>query len=701
MKLTKVHLIWLLTAGFLFALTVLFHISVVSWQNESSWNLKLGYEIAVLGSFGALFGFANSYFESYKQKPLRALWTLFLIVVGVLIMNTLTCIRWEKGAFVFYHWIQKDTLSGAMMMCGMALLEGCMGIAILIQLRELVLFRRTTRSIQSWHIFLGYIAVSCFLSLLDNAFQIARPDNALYWTPIAFLIIGFLLMIWNCFRTSWIAYLSFKDKLLALGMCIGILFTLVFFALEIGASTNSEPIVLAYSRNLRAFLSLSVNFCILYALMACLSLIFHLPTTNEFKKKSDDLANLHALSKFIGEVFERDKLHQTIVTSGLEDEKNQMAWLALIDFRSGTLRPQIVATHRISHEQLAETIDVDALYHELKNEPLNITQGFSDHRIQSKALEYAVGSIVILPLDARKERLGALFITKPITDGFEEDDIQTLRTIADQAALAIDNARLFEERLEKERLQREFAIAREVQQKLLPHFLPKIEGATIAASNEFAHEVGGDYYDIVSLPNHAHNIIVADVSGKGTSAAFYMAELKGIYHSLSRTTQSPAHLLALANEALFARKEKNIFISAISAVIDTERETLALARAGHCPAITINLHGEVKLIRNGGLGLGLAKGERFSKTVQDDFFSLQPGDVYVFYTDGLIDSRNPDGEAYGYERLIASLKTHRPEDAQTIHDGLIADLKAFTQDLGYYDDLTLVVFKWHGINAPI
>lgn len=690
-----------MTSGILFALTILFHISVVVWHNNSSWELKFMYECAVLGGFGALFGFANSYFESFKQRPLQALWTMFLLVSGVLLISAVFSIRFAKGEWEFFHRTDTDTFLGIVTICSLSLLQGLLGIGLFIQLRELILFKRTSSSVRNWYLLLGTVAMFLMVRFIENSFHVISPYLNVAW----FFLIPLSLIVLNSFRLSWIVYLSFKDKLAAIGICIGLFFVLTLMSIDIAPAregmVRGEPFIHVYSPNLYEFVRLSITFGILYTFTAFLSLVFHLPTTNDFKKKSLDLANLHSLAKFVGEVFDPEKLYQTVVTSALEDERKQIAWLALTNIRSGTLRPQIVATHRIDQEVLVQRVDVDALYEELKDEPLIISQALSDHRIDTKSLDYTIGSLVVLPLMARQERIGALFITKAISEGFEEDDIDTLTTIADQAALAIDNARLFEERIEKERLQRELAIAREVQRKLLPQFLPQIKGATLAASNEFAHEVGGDYYDVVSINPHVHNFIVADVSGKGTSAAFYMAELKGIYHSLSGRTTSPAELLAMANEALFARKEKNIFISAISAVLNSETEKLYIARAGHCPALTINLHGEARLLRKGGLGLGLAQGSLFAQTLQDEVIALQPGDVFLFYTDGVIDSRNNEGDNYGYDRLIAALKTYRQEDAQAIHDALIADIQAFTQGLGYYDDLTLVVLKWHGLKAPV
>ncbi|HRK75130.1 MAG TPA: PP2C family protein-serine/threonine phosphatase, partial [Rhodothermales bacterium] len=174
------------------------------------------------------------------------------------------------------------------------------------------------------------------------------------------------------------------------------------------------------------------------------------------------------------------------------------------------------------------------------------------------------------------------------------------------------------------------------------------------------------------------------------------AALKGTYHALARSDADPQTLLLKANEALSVQKEKNIFITAIAGLLDTSTETLTMIRAGHSPAIHIDLHGHVRHLREGGLGLGLTNSKILAKTFVPITLPLRPGDVFVLYTDGVIESRNAMGASYGYERLTEALKKCRQEDARGIHAALLADLNRFTGDLRYFDDLTLIVLKWHG-----
>ena len=347
-----------------------------------------------------------------------------------------------------------------------------------------------------------------------------------------------------------------------------------------------------------------------------------------------------------------------------------------------------------------ELFDVDALYDEAatRKEPVLLNQAITDHRVRA-ATGDEVASLMVVPLLVRKSVLGALFVAKDISHGFETDDVETVKTFADQAALAVDNARLFEEQIEKERLARELVIAREVQRKLLPQSLPEAPGLTVAASSVSAQEVGGDYYDFVKVSDHQWAFIVGDVSGKGTSAAFYMAELKGVFRSLSSLTDSPAKFLDHANRALANSMEKSVFISVVYGVLDLDTKKFTLARAGHCPVVAVDNSGKSRYLRTEGLGLGLDRGELFTKVLEEETVKLAPGDVFVLYTDGVVESRNAGGEEYGYDRLQEAVCKHHEKPVGDLHAALLGDLNRFLGEEAYGDDMTLVVLKWDGQNA--
>ncbi|MGB3542458.1 PP2C family protein-serine/threonine phosphatase, partial [Rubrivirga sp.] len=315
-----------------------------------------------------------------------------------------------------------------------------------------------------------------------------------------------------------------------------------------------------------------------------------------------------------------------------------------------------------------------------------------------------VASLVALPLggdEAERFTNGVLIVTRSVAEAFEPDDLAALETFAGQAALSLSHADLFTDALERERLSRELSLAREVQQRLFPQSLPEIDGLEMAAAERPAREVGGDYYDAVRLGDHCVGVIVADVSGKGAGAAFYMAELKGVFQAGSRLTRAPGQLLEGANNALSPSLGRGVFVSAAYAVLDAEAGTVSLARAGHTPAILVRdrerADGGRWLLRGDGLAIGLdRRGSIFRKTMVEQTINLAPGDTLLLYTDGLVEARDTGGEEYGYERLAAFVETWAHTGALEVRDRLLAEHRAWSGSADPDDDTTFVVLHWSG-----
>ncbi|MGH2567528.1 MAG: PP2C family protein-serine/threonine phosphatase, partial [Bacteroidota bacterium] len=312
-----------------------------------------------------------------------------------------------------------------------------------------------------------------------------------------------------------------------------------------------------------------------------------------------------------------------------------------------------------------------------------------------KKSDIKVASLVSVPLFSHGEIIGILHATKDMEYGFDQDDVDVLTTFADNVTIAIENSRLISESLERERLKQEIMVAQQMQKKLLPEQLPQFPMLELSASWEPSMEVGGDYYDFASLEDNRIGLVVADVAGKGVSAAFYMAEVKGIFQSLSKLCASPKELLIRANDTLMGSMERRAFISLLYAIIDLSNGSLRLARAGHCPMVYVS-EKKQELIRPNGLGLGLTNGEVFRDSTDEMSIQLNGGDVCVFYTDGVTESRNAEGEEYGYERLLEVVKSNRNRSAEEIKTLLVQAVKNHTGHLSFDDDMTLIVGKWIG-----
>jgi membrane protease YdiL (CAAX protease family) len=247
---------------------------------------------------------------------------------------------------------------------------------------------------------------------------------------------------------------------------------------------------------------------------------------------------------------------------------------------------------------------------------------------------------------------------------------------------------------ERERMQKELEIARNVQVGLLPKKSPKIKGFDISGRCLPAKEVGGDYFDFVSLGPQKLGIAIGDVSGKGVPAAIYMTLTKGILQSHADETVSPRLVLNKVNKLLYRNIEKNSFVSMFYAVLDISERTLSFARAGHNPGIMINQKdGSNQELNTDGIALGLEEGTVFNQMLQEQSIDLASGDTLVFYTDGFTEAMNQIPEEFGEERFVELISSNRNLSAQGLIDILVKSVNDFSEDAPQHDDMTVVVIK--------
>jgi sigma-B regulation protein RsbU (phosphoserine phosphatase) len=254
---------------------------------------------------------------------------------------------------------------------------------------------------------------------------------------------------------------------------------------------------------------------------------------------------------------------------------------------------------------------------------------------------------------------------------------------------------------EKQRLDDELRIAREIQKSLLPVEPPRMPGLAIADLCEPAREVGGDYYDFFEISPRQLGVLVADVSGKGTSAALYMAELKGLMLALSHTELSPRRLLVDVNRRLADQLDNRSFITMMYAVIDLDAGTLTCARAGHTPLLVVN-GGRSLVITPDGMVVGLrlpGAADRFEKMLEEHTHPVGPGDVIVLYTDGITEAMDEEGELFGDAGLARVVCSHAHLEPAGIRERVVREVRAFAGRAEPHDDMTMIVLKIEDANA--
>ena len=258
---------------------------------------------------------------------------------------------------------------------------------------------------------------------------------------------------------------------------------------------------------------------------------------------------------------------------------------------------------------------------------------------------------------------------------------------------------LLQQKAEKERLEQELRIAREIQMSLLPQGPVRMPGLALTGYCEPAREVGGDYYDFLRIDDQRLGVLIADVAGKGTSAALYMAELKGLMLSLSQRHRSPRALLIDANRIMARQLDPRSFITMTYAVIDLEARTLTHARAGHCPLLHLPSAPpgarQVRTLTPDGLVLGLQidNGETFDRLLEEVTIPLAAGDLFVLYTDGVTDATNDAGEWFGERRLAALIEEHGALPFDALRDRMRREVDVFAGAQAQHDDMTWVLVR--------
>ncbi len=253
---------------------------------------------------------------------------------------------------------------------------------------------------------------------------------------------------------------------------------------------------------------------------------------------------------------------------------------------------------------------------------------------------------------------------------------------------------LLEQQGEKERMEEDLRVARNIQMSLLPQEYVEVEGLKIAAVCLPANEMGGDYYDLLPLSGDRLGVLIADVSGKGTSAALYMAELKGLILSLSRNHDSPGALLTELNEILAPNLDRRSFVTMTYAIIDSRKRTLRVARAGHNPLIHFDGRtGLTHLLSPPGLALGFDSGDTFKAVIREIELPLVHGDTFLFFTDGISEAMNGSSELFGEGRLAAILKDANTLSSDDLKERILHEVRVFAAGESPHDDMTLVIVK--------
>jgi sigma-B regulation protein RsbU (phosphoserine phosphatase) len=301
------------------------------------------------------------------------------------------------------------------------------------------------------------------------------------------------------------------------------------------------------------------------------------------------------------------------------------------------------------------------------------------------------GSLLAVPLSVKGDLLGVMVLEEVHAPRRSRGRwLEIINGIAHQAALAVQSDLLQQEMAERERLERELQLAREIQQTFMPGQWFDLPGWDLAFTWRAARQVGGDFYDFFELPGRRLGLVIADVADKGMPAALFMALTRTLVRAAALEETSPAAAMARVNDLLVPDAQSGMFVTAIYAVLSLETGELVYANAGHnLPFLLRARTWELEPLEKGGMALGVMEGVR---VVEHTVF-LEPGDSLVFYTDGITEAFSSDGEIYGEERLRAAIQDASAASAQAVLAAIDASVDTFIADATPSDDRTLMVLR--------
>jgi sigma-B regulation protein RsbU (phosphoserine phosphatase) len=518
------------------------------------------------------------------------------------------------------------------------------------------------------------------------------PD--LSYIKNTFFIISIILIIVNSIKISWIAFITKKEKLSLL--LLSVIICALFFVNLFGSSDENShfQIFSGFSTALGEFYKIMMIYGAIYFAVLFFTTLFHIPTAEAFDRKAQEISSLQYFSKLITQVLDFNDLAETITDIGKKAGNGDAAWI--VWKQDATLKP--IAHKNIGY--LDAGLISDYLF---RNRDFSGSSSFIVNlmRFEKRSqLAEPYSSAMVAPLKTHDEIKGYLIVTKKDDFIFDDEDKSAIDTFSDYASVAFENSHLLEESIEKERLERELDVAREIQKKILPAKDPVYEKLSVSSVFIPAFEVGGDYYDFFEIDDDLPSgktgkfgFIIADVSGKGITAAFIMAEIRGIFESLSKTIKSPKEILIKANQILKRTLDRKNFVSAAYGVFDFEKEILTISRAGHCPVLLVR-DGKVDNIRPMGIGLGLNYGTEFRTSLEESEIDLKENDMIVLYTDGITEAKNAKMEDFGEKNFGEILLKNSDKSTDEISNKVIREVTLFSKQGTQHDDITLVILKW-------
>ncbi len=404
-----------------------------------------------------------------------------------------------------------------------------------------------------------------------------------------------------------------------------------------------------------------------------------------------ELSILNDLARDIGASLDSRHITNTIIRRSLRAIGAEQGVLALVDRRGDGAMETLVRTLVGPSTGQALHVQESLLgWMQINKKPLLVNRPREDSRFPGVRWDESVNSFLCVPLLVKSELTGVLIMfNKRGTVGFNEDDQRLLSIVAAQSAQVVESARLHEDEATLRRLQDELALASKIQLELLPKAMPVVPGYDIAGSATPAEAIGGDYFDFIGIDDGRLAICIADISGKGLSAALLMANLQATTRAQALLRLPPGECLEHSNTLLSRSTELHKFATCFYAVLEAEGNEVRYSNAGQDPPLLFTTNGGIKRLEAGGLVLGFLEHVEY----QEEVVRLDPGDILVMYSDGITDAEDEQGHPFGEQRLCDVVQAHLAEPADQAVESILHAVHAHAGDHGQPDDMTVVVVR--------
>lgn len=569
----------------------------------------------------------------------------------------------------------------------------CILVFIVIALiKDLVYIQQNKHTAAQFHFLVIVMIASLVYPLLDRTLSPgSNVDFALdfeysigYRIFTGFTVLAGMLIGARC---KWIHYLRKKQKL-------QVFFSgLIVFALTSSALGTMRTALHEFSPAMSHFLySFWIVWCI-YSGMSLLCLLFQLPAAGLLDRRAREMASMQAMSMVINSIFNTQDLISKSLGHARKIVDADFVWVELAGKNGLTIAgaegivfsdlEEIPKTAMENIREIVRTRENAALVNHVTKDKRTSEMG---------KWKRAIASMIIAKLQHNQKTIGYLYVASRRPFAFVDESRTLIQAFANQVAAALENARLVELSLEQERYKEELRVAHEAQMRLLPQTLPKLDNVEIDGFCMTANDIGGDFYDVIQMEPDRLDIVIGDVSGKGASAAFYMAELKGVIQTLGMHYNNPKDILLKTNTFIRKNFEPSTFVTMIYAIYTPSARKIQIARAGHTPVGYLS-SGKLTWLESKGVGLGLMDSEQLKEHLDAENVPFKQSDQLFFYTDGLIEAKNRDHEEFGEERLTELLKKHQDEHVASLFDYLKKAIAQFTQGMSRFDDITVVMIK--------